>query len=103
MARFSFSFRSDQAREITAHLTPPERNAIVANARDYGRRVGWRSGWVALACGLVSFYSFWLAAAVFVIAMLLLLPLMRSHCERVRVLLSNTAWARAHGIRPDTL
>jgi hypothetical protein len=104
MSRFVIWLRSPEAREIAAHLTPLERNAFVAHARDYGRRI---ARWLTLpvfACVLTAFYSFWLAAAAFVVAALLLIvPLMRSESRRMRELLGATEWARAHGIRRETL
>jgi len=104
MPRITIRLRSPEGREIAAHLTPLERNAFVAHARAYGRRAGRWLAVPALACGLTALYSFWLAAGVFVVAVLLLIvPLMRSECRRMRELLSATEWARAHGIRHDTL
>jgi len=104
MSRFVIRLRSPEAREIAEHLTPFERNAFVAHARHYGRRTARWLAIPAFACILTAFYSFWLAAGVFIVAALLLIvPLMRSECRRMRELLSATEWARAHGIRRETL
>ncbi len=104
MSRFAIRLRSPEAREIAAHFTPLERSAFVAHAREYGRRAARWLALPGLACILTALYSFWLAAGVFVVAILLLIvPLMRSECRRMRELLSATEWARAHGIRHDTL
>jgi len=64
--RYRFSFRSPEAQEISAHLTPLERDAFVGNARAYGRRLGWRISLLMIPCVVAGFYSLWLAAAVFV-------------------------------------
>ena len=104
MSRFIVSLRSPEAREIAAHLTPVERDAFVAHARDYGRRAARWLALPAIACVLAAFYSIWLGVGVFVVAALVLIvPLMRSECRRMRELLSATQWARAHGIRRETL
>ncbi len=104
MSRFIVSLRSPEAREIAAHLTPVERDAFVTHARDYGRRTARWLALPAIACVLAAFYSIWLGVGVFVVAALVLIvPLMRSECRRMRELLSATQWARAHGIRRETL
>ena len=77
---------------------------LVAHARGYGRRAARWCLLPIVACAVAALYSWWIAAALYVIAMVLLLPpLMRAECERIRVLLSATKWARAHGIQPETL
>jgi hypothetical protein len=101
--RYRFSFRSPEAQEISAHLTPLERDAFVANARAYGRRLGWRVSLLMIPCVVAGFYSLWLAAAVFALATLLLFPLVRSQHRRMRELLSATEWARARGVSSETL
>jgi hypothetical protein len=103
MQRYRFSFRSPEAQDISAHLTPFERDAFVANARAYGRRLGGRLSLLMIPCIIAGFYSLWLGAAVFALGTLLLLPLVRSQCQRMRELLSATEWARARGISSETL
>ena len=104
MPRHVLSLRSQEVREIAAHLTAFERGALVASSRDYGRRLAWRLSLPLLLSILLGFYSLWLAGVVLAVAALLLLPsMMRAQCDRTRALLCASEWARGRGIRSDSL
>lgn len=100
-------FQSPEVRDICAHLTPAEKQGLIAQASAYGRQTAW---WLAMPFALVV-VSFYYSRPV---GLVLLVPFIiycftverrrvQAHRQRVRELLAATEFAREHGYKPDAL
>jgi hypothetical protein len=110
-------FQSPEIRDIYAHLTPTEKQQLMAQARGYGRESGRRIGaWNGIACGLfAALYSFWRPFSLLWLVPFILVVNFMPYCfkaerqrsrarhQRVRELLAATEYAREHGYKPETL
>jgi hypothetical protein len=100
-------FQSPEVQEICAHLTPPERQKLIDDARARGTDLGQ---WLAfpLTFALISFAFSWrLGTALLVLyalyVLLIGLPRLRATWRRSRDLLCDTGWARSQGYTADRL
>jgi len=100
-------FQSPEVKEICSHLTPSEKEALIKDARERGRKI---FKWIVIPL-LLTFFSFIYSLEIGFLVLALLglyvlivvIPLLKAMRRRSIEFLCNTEWAQHRGYTSESL